>query len=125
MNRNYFKIILFCFSCFLTQTLFAQNFTNSWINYSQKYYKIKVWRDSIYRITPQALTNAGIDLSTVHPKNFQIFAKGREVPIYVYGENDNDGIFNNNDFIEFYGERNTGWADSLVYDVPENILNTS
>ena len=125
MNRNYCKIILFCFSCFLTQTLFAQNFTNSWINYSQKYYKIKVWRDSIYRITPQALTNAGIDLSTVHPKNFQIFAKGREVPIYVYGENDNDGIFNNNDFIEFYGERNTGWADSLVYDLPENILNTN
>ncbi|MFN5795800.1 MAG: hypothetical protein ACK455_13420, partial [Bacteroidota bacterium] len=125
MNRNYYKIIFFCLSFFLTPTLFAQNFTNSWINYSQKYYKIKVWRDSIYRITPQALTNAGIDLSTIHPKNFQVFARGREIPIYVYGENDNDGIFNNNDFIEFYGERNTGWADSLVYDLPENILNTN
>jgi len=95
--------------------------TNTWINYNQKYYKFDVRVDGFYRITPTTLSNAGVDLNSIHPNNFQIFVRGKEIPIHIENENDIDGVFNNNDFIEFYGQRNDGWADSLVYDDPNNL----
>ncbi|HRG58939.1 MAG TPA: C25 family cysteine peptidase [Bacteroidia bacterium] len=117
------------YKIFITLTFFlivnhygvAQNFGNEWINYNQNYYKFPILSNAMYRINYNTLQNAGIPVSTINPKNIQIFGRGKEVPIHIEGEA--DGIFNANDYIEFYAEKNDGWFDSLVYDLPQHIGN--
>lgn len=92
---------------------FAQPFNNSWINYSQEYYKIKIAKTGIYRIDSSALANSGIPISSINPQNIQLFSRGVEVPIHIEGEG--DGVFNTTDFIEFFGEHNDGWLDEPLY----------
>lgn len=116
---KYYTILFLVFFCGIGKT----QTHNNWINYNQKYYKIPIVAEGLYRVNPQILSDAGIDLNTVNPKNFQLFHRGKEIPIYVHNENDPDGIFNGTDFIEFYGNRNSGWMDSLIYDSPNNLLN--
>jgi len=101
--------------------LFAQFSGNEWIDYSLTYYKISVSQEGIYKITKQTLANAGFPVSTVNPKNIQLFHNGKEQPIYIKGEN--DFIFDDTDYILFYGKSNDGWLDSALYDMPENQTN--
>ena len=109
MKKYYFLWLLLCVPLFGG----AQTYGNEWINYAQKYYKIKVVKDGIYRIDSITLAKAGIPLNSINPKNFQVFFHGKEQYIYVQGEN--DGVFNKNDFVEFYGQHNDGALDSLIY----------
>ena len=60
--------------------------------------------DGIFRLTKSDLENQGIITSLIDPSTFKLFESGKESKIYVYGQE--DGIFNDNDFIEFYGSRN-------------------
>jgi hypothetical protein len=99
---------------------FAQT-SNSWINYSQKYFKIKVSQEGIYRIDSTTLANAGIPLNLIDARNIQIFGRGNEIAIYLEGEN--DGIFNTTDFIEFYANINDGWLDNVLYNGSNNNPN--
>lgn len=101
----------------------GQNYGNEWIKKDQKYFKIKIAREGIFRIDYTTLATVlfqnGIDLSTINPTKIQLFNNGEEVPIYLKGEN--DGIFNFNDFIEFYGKPNDGKLDrELFYTDPVN-----
>lgn len=109
--RSTFLLIVF-FS--LGTLLVAQPFNNEWINYSQKYYKIKIAKDGLYRIDSATLVNAGVPLSVINPKNIQLFHKGKEIFPYIFGESDN--VFNANDYILFYAEKNRSTDDSLLYD---------
>ena len=77
---------------------------NSWINYSGNYVKLAVAEDGIYRITKDELDAQGILSDGINPKTFQLFESGSEVDIFVGGEDDNS--FDENDYIEFYGEKN-------------------
>ncbi len=97
---------------FIITGLKAQPFGNEWINYSQKYYKIKISQNGVFRIDSATLVSAGIT-NSIDPRNFQLFNKGVEQYIYVQGEN--DGVFNNADFIEFYAQKNDGVSDSALY----------
>lgn len=111
------KIYLFCSLCILfVLPVSAQVIGNEWINYNQFYYKFPITQTGIYRITPATLANSGVNFANVDPRNFQVFGRGQELPIFVKGENDLDGVFNGSDFIEFYAQRNDGWLDSLMYD---------
>ncbi|MBL0049888.1 MAG: hypothetical protein IPP32_17535 [Bacteroidetes bacterium] len=120
MKKLYLLIVLLIPFCLKSA---AQATSNNWIKYTQSYYKFPITKTGVYRITPTTLYNSGINFSNVHPQNFQLFGRGKEIPIYVKNETDLDGIFNNNDYIEFYAERNDGWLDSLVYDSPGNCTN--
>ncbi len=118
------KFLLF-FSFLFIVSLNAQNYGNEWIKSDQKYFKIKIGRNGIYRIDYTSLipaaTDMKLDLSTVNPKKWQMFYKGKEIPIYVAGENDN--IFNSNDFIEFYAQINDGELDKELYKNPNFLPN--
>lgn len=105
----------------LIPTLIQAQLPNDWIDYEQNYFKFPIAQDGIYRIDFQELVNAGLNIGTLDPRNFQIFAKGEEVPIYIQGES--DGSFDSNDFIEFFGERNTGWYDHNLFSDSAHILN--
>lgn len=90
--------------------LFSQNLGNEWINYSQKYFKVKVAEDGIYRISRQALVNANISIDAIPLYNLQLFSKGEEQAIYI--KVDSYGVL---EYIEFFGEKNTGWFDIGLY----------
>ncbi|MCM8780514.1 MAG: C25 family cysteine peptidase, partial [Candidatus Omnitrophica bacterium] len=83
--------------------------------------KIELDHEGLYRITSQDLINAGWNISELNPRSLAIFNQGREIPIYVSGEDDN--IFDTGDFIEFYGQKNLSrytssnvyWLTSLKY----------
>ncbi|MFH1320028.1 MAG: C25 family cysteine peptidase [Bacteroidota bacterium] len=92
----------------------AQQFSNDWINYSRQYYKFKIIEDGIYRIDSITLANAGINLSAIDPRNFQIIGRGDSLYIHVEGEG--NGVFNSTDFIEFYAKKNDGWLDTALYN---------
>ena len=93
----------------------SPKFNNGWINYSQKYYKIKVANDGLYKLDSASLANAGIPLSSFSAQNIQLFQKGKEIYPYITGEA--DSVLNAHDYILFYAEKNSGKDDSLLFSL--------
>ena len=75
-----------------------------WIDFNSTYLKLGTADDGIYRIFKQDLENFGVDVASINPKTFKLFLKGKELRIFVSGEDDNS--FDDTDFIEFYGTKN-------------------
>jgi hypothetical protein len=100
----------------------AQQYGFEWIKPYQPYYKFKIGSTGVYRIKPDALLNAGINLNVIGPQRFQFFFRGREIPVYISGTT--DGQFNNDDFIEFVAFKNDGALDSVLYAVKSWQPNT-
>ena len=105
MKKIYAFILLILFS---VSAAYPQALGNEWIDYNQSYYKFPITKTGIYRLTPAALANSGANFANVDPRNFSIYGRGKELPIYVKGENDLDGVFNGSDYIEFYAQANDG-----------------
>lgn len=90
---------------------------------SGNFYKIKVDKSGIFKITTQFLKDLGINPSTVNPKNFRIYGNGgimlpehnqdvkysalQENAIQVVGEN--DGVWNDGDYALFYAQGPNGY----------------
>ncbi len=85
-------------------------FGNEWIVQGQPYYKIKIWRDGLYRLDQAYLTKLGA--GAVAPTRLQVWRRGREVAVYQGG---NSAALDNSTFIEFYGQRNDGTLDAEFY----------
>ena len=88
-------------------------------------YKILVDKTGIYRLEREDLRQKwGIDLSRVDPRRLHLRTNDREVPIYIYGEE--DGRFDRGDYIEFLGidarNRYTRW--NVYWLGPERTLGT-
>lgn len=82
-----------------------------------KWYKIAVNRDGIYKLDKPFLAACGINTANLNPQHFHIFGNGEGViaelnsvpftddlaqnAIQIVGEN--DGVFNDNDYVLFYG----------------------
>ncbi len=111
MKRLYTLLLIMLSTWSITN---AQPYENSWINYSQTYYKIKVWQEGIYRLKTNELLFSGIPVSSIDNRNIQLFRNGVEQYVYVYDQN-GDHTLNGNDYIEFYGERNDGRLDTRMY----------
>ena len=116
MPFKIFRFLLIIPMLFLAHLSMAQQYGFEWIKTYQPYYKFLVGKTATYRIGYAALQNAGVNISGINPKRIQLFYQGKEVPIYISGEADN--IFNNNDFVEFIGFKNTGEIDEDLYDNP-------
>ena len=119
--RKIKSTILLLIFIILSSLVSAQPFANSWINYGQQYFTVKIYSEGVYRINYTTLTSANIPVANFDPRSFQIYKNGVEQPIYVRGEQ--DGIFNVDDFIEFYGTGNDGWLDSAAYSTPSSQAN--
>ncbi len=87
-------------------------YSNDWVNFSQPYFKVPVARDGIYRLRYSDLQAAGFPVNS-DPRFIQLFHRGREQAIYIKGQA--DAVFNASDYIEFYGQKNDGSLDSLLY----------
>ena len=101
-------IILFFIFAF---TANAQ-YNNEWISYNQKYFKFTVSQEGIYRIDSTTLAQY-YNLSTLNPKNIQLFFGGKEQFLYIKGEADNK--INTSDYLEFYLNPKTVNPDSVLY----------
>jgi len=78
--------------------------TGGWFSTSAKYIKLAIPNDGIYRITETQLDSIYPAIAGVDPRTFQVFDRGKEIPIYVSG--DSDGVFNPGDYLEFPALRN-------------------
>jgi len=90
---------------------------------SGTFYKIKVDKSGIFKITKQFLQQNGINPNSIDPKNFRIYGNGglmlpevnydmrydalQENAIQVIGEE--DGVWNDNDFALFYAQGPNGY----------------
>ncbi|MGB9498674.1 MAG: C25 family cysteine peptidase [Dissulfuribacterales bacterium] len=64
--------------------------------------KIETSENGIYRLTGNDFTNANVTISSIDPETFRMFHKKSEIRITVVSGG--DGVFDPNDFIEFYAK---------------------
>jgi hypothetical protein len=92
------------------------------------WYKIAVSDNGIFKLSYNDLVSLGVDLASLDPRNIRIYGNGGgmlpednfisrhddlvENAIYVSGES--DGVFNNSDYILFYGESPSTWEYNSV-----------
>src|SRR5205823_1388836 len=84
-----------------TTVTIAQQYNNEWIDYSKTYYKFKIGRNGLYRISQGTLQANG--LGSVAAQSFQLWRNGQQVPLFTSVAN---GTLGTSDFIEFYGVMN-------------------
>jgi len=93
--------------------------------------------EGIYRISKSFLDGAGINLSGIDPRTIKIYGNGgdllderltegrpqdlEENAIYIEGEN--DGVFNNEDYILFYGRSINNWKYDSVNNTFTHMVN--
>ncbi len=90
---------------------------------SGNFYKIRVDKSGVFKITTQFLKDNGINPASVNPRNFRIYGNGgvmlpefnqdtrysalQENAIQVVGED--DGVWNDNDYALFYAQGPDGY----------------
>jgi hypothetical protein len=94
-----------------TDTLYG----NEWIDYSKTYYKIRTAQDGIYRISRQALSDAGIPVADVPAAQFRLYRFGKQEPVFTT----TDGLLSDQDYIEFFGEQNRDVLDRHLFEDPD------
>ncbi|OQX95763.1 hypothetical protein B6I21_03800 [candidate division KSB1 bacterium 4572_119] len=86
-------------------------------------YKIHVVGEGIYKITGEDLINSGLDISLLNPRTLKIYNNGgfqlsesldypetgNLIENAIIVEDGGDGVFNENDYILFYGKSVKGW----------------
>jgi len=116
MRYHYLVFLLFALGSLRAQ-MHDGNFGPEWINYNQSYYKMELAQDGLYRISAQALQNAGINTASLPLSNLSIYHMGQEVPIQV--ESSGGQL----QYIQFYGEKHRGELDKELYNNPNHHFN--
>lgn len=116
-NKCYTALLLL----FVTNAL-AQPYGNEWIDQNQRYFKINIGEDGIYRMTRADLAGFGFPVGSVDPRKIQLFHLGQEMAINIEGQI--DGVFDPSDYLEFYAEKSDGNTDTPLYNSPENQPHT-
>ena len=96
------------------------------IFHTGSWYKISTSQDGVHIISYQDLLDFGIDVNNLDPRNIRIYGNGgnmlpklnqeevflspQQKSIFVYGES--DGVFNQTDYILFFGQSSTNWTYS-------------
>ncbi|TAF68969.1 MAG: peptidase C25 [Flavobacterium sp.] len=99
-----------------------QTISNSVLS-SGNWYQFQINKSGVYKISRSFLQQLGLSTNAIDPRRIKIYGNGgkmipltnnnsypldiEETPIEVIGEN--DGIFNNEDYILFYGEGTDIW----------------
>ncbi len=88
------------------------------------FYRFYIEKSGVYKISKDFLTQLGLNIDQIDPRSIKLFGNGgRMIPlvnavnypadltenaIQVIGEN--DGVFNNEDYVLFYGEGVDNWS---------------
>lgn len=77
-------------------------------------YKISIDKDGLYKITYNALLNAGVPVDTIDPRYFHLRNGNQEIPIHLVTAVPGDFVAG--DYFLFYGQKtNTKYTDTNVY----------
>lgn len=98
------KILLSLVILVIANISLSQNF--NWITPNQVYLKLYIADDGIFRINKIDFTTAGVNADVIDPRTLKVYYRGLQIPSYVNGEA--DGVFNDTDYVDFYGKRNYG-----------------
>ncbi|TDB67501.1 putative type IX secretion system sortase PorU2 [Arundinibacter roseus] len=101
-------LLVFTFSV-QSQALYG----TEWIGEGQAYVKFTVNKTGVYRISYKDLHESDASFLSRNPANWQVFFRGKEVAIRLVGLQ--NGLFEEQSYLEFYGEKNDGSQDSLLY----------
>lgn len=104
MKKVLMPIFLLCVSIAHAQL------NNSWIDYSKTYYKFKVGKTGLYRISQATISAAG--LGSTPAEQFQLWRNGEEVRLFT---SVSAGVLTPADYIEFLGVMNDGKPDKNLY----------
>lgn len=110
----------------------SRSFANQSMLASGTWYKIGITNTGVYKLDRSFIKSLGIDVNNIDPRNFRLFGYGGgqlpelnsterpddlvENAIVVSGEN--DGSFDQNDFISFYGQGQVTW----YYDSSRSVF---
>ncbi|HEX2901661.1 MAG TPA: C25 family cysteine peptidase, partial [Bacteroidia bacterium] len=86
------------------------DYGNAWYDPGADYLRFKVAEDGIYRVSAQQLVQAGFDTTGIDPANLHLRYRGVEQFIHI--EPAQNG---NWEYLEFFGRRNDGGLDTLLY----------
>lgn len=98
--------IILVLSCMLAKAQYG----NEWIDYGKTYYKFKLAKDGVYRISQTSLQTIG--LGNTPAEQFQLWRNGVQVPMHTSVAS---GALGGAGFIEFWGEMNDGKPDKNLY----------
>lgn len=101
----------------------ALNWAETSVLSEGEWYKMAITNDGVYRIDRSFLQSLGIDVNNINPQQINIYGNGGELlPIEnsvdrpddliknaIYVEGENDGSFDQNDYILFYGKGPDSW----------------
>lgn len=87
------------------------------------WYKLAIGADGIYKLSYSFLQSMGVDVAGINPQNIRIYGNGGEalaelnsvsraddlVENAIYVEGENDGVFDANDYVLFYGKGTNSW----------------
>ncbi|MGZ3865386.1 MAG: type IX secretion system sortase PorU [Bacteroidia bacterium] len=106
-------------------SLHTNSYAPSSVLASGKWYKIGTTANGIYKIDKALMNKLGIDIGSggIDPRNIQIYGNGGEIlsednadfhyddliENAVYSQGETDGIFDDNDYILFYGQAPGKW----------------
>lgn len=125
-KTKYFTlVILLLLSLFSFGNGVKKSYVENSVLDSARWYKFAISSTGMYKISYSDLKAAlNYDISNVDPRNIRIYHNGGgtlplingdfrhqdlvEIPIYVHGEN--DGVFNENDYIVFYAHGPVAWT---------------
>ncbi|CAM1341442.1 type IX secretion system sortase PorU [Tenacibaculum amylolyticum] len=132
--RRHLLLILLILSL-LSYNSFAQS-RNSVLS-SGTWYKFSIDTTGVFRIDANFLRDLGVNINNIDPRNIKIYGNGgnllpelastfrydglQENAIFVAGEN--DGTFNSDDYILFYGIGPHGWQVDTVNETADHIQN--
>lgn len=116
-NRYLFSVLVGLLA--LATSAFGQS-GNDWIDYSQPHVKIKTGSDNIFRISYEALADAGFPIEKLEAQELQMFHRGEEVALDL--SVGIDGAFDPGDYLEFYGRRNDGVSDVELFEQPREQI---
>lgn len=101
----------------------SANTSNTSVLATGKWYKIGVTQNGVFKMDKAFLEKLGIDVVTIDPRNIRVYGNGgklipeknsvfryddlQENAILVDGEA--DGVFNDNDYVLFYGQSTDTW----------------
>jgi len=81
--------------------------------------KIALENEGLYSISYRQLDSLGVNPSMLNPQTFQVWNKGREIPLHV--QDDGDEQFESGETVEFFGERLAGENSYYHHFTEQNI----
>ena len=109
---------------FFCPTTYSQDlrYGDEWILPDQEYVRIGINKTGWYQLSSAELTRIGLPVQSILINSYQLFRRGQEIALRI-NTRDSSGttLFES---LEFYGKKNDGAPDSLLYLTPDQQPHT-